>query len=373
MDIKLYIMAHKEFEAPKDEMYVPLQVGSACAKRLPYLSDDSGDNISVKNPNYCELTGMYWLWKNEHTCDYIGICHYRRYLINEQGMIFSRREVEGILSDYDIITTKLLTLTCSYYHGFGENHHLRDLQITGEVVQELYPDYYELFDTMVHDVHTYFGNIMITTKPIYDAYCTWLFEILTEVEKRVDMTGYNNYNKRLFGFLSEFLQTVWIRKQGLKVYECMVGMLGEKYETRQIRMQLADYFAQGDYKSAESFFLSCYKTRPDILMEASDVTGELHLCMQVISTASYEQDAYHHCILDKLRDYSALMHYCHTLNEITNRFLNDMVSDEDMQTLKNSTTITPIAVEISVKMYCKEEALIPEITQKMCQYLNHTQ
>ncbi len=53
-------------------------------------------------------------------------------------------------------------------------------------------------------------------------------------------------------------------------------------------------FADGDYQKAQSIFMESYAKRPDILMEASDITGELHLCMQVISTCSFEQELYGH-------------------------------------------------------------------------------
>ena len=42
------------------------------------LHDDEGENISDKNPMYCELTAQYWAWKNLDA-DYYGFCHYRRY------------------------------------------------------------------------------------------------------------------------------------------------------------------------------------------------------------------------------------------------------------------------------------------------------
>ena len=77
MDTRIYVMTHKEIDEIGDEMYIPLHVGRASGKTFGYTGDDTGDHISEKNPYYCELTGIYWLWKNVR-CDIVGICHYRR-------------------------------------------------------------------------------------------------------------------------------------------------------------------------------------------------------------------------------------------------------------------------------------------------------
>lgn len=92
--------------------------------------------IFPENKSFCELTGIYWLWKNYHACDYIGICHYRRYLINRQGLIFTEKELMRLLQNHDMITPKLLTLNTSYFNGFSQNHHQKDLLITEQVISE---------------------------------------------------------------------------------------------------------------------------------------------------------------------------------------------------------------------------------------------
>ena len=75
----MYIITHKKFDIPQGaDGFSVLQVGAANNGELGYLRDDSGENISKMNPYFCELTGMYWLWKNVKE-DYVGICHYRRY------------------------------------------------------------------------------------------------------------------------------------------------------------------------------------------------------------------------------------------------------------------------------------------------------
>ena len=88
--IKIYISCHKECYIPNHPMLFPVQVGAANAnKRFEGMyHDDEGENISEKNPSYCELTAQYWAWKNDQEADYYGFFHYRRY------MSFSDKQLE---------------------------------------------------------------------------------------------------------------------------------------------------------------------------------------------------------------------------------------------------------------------------------------
>lgn len=119
MKIKIFALTHKKFEVPQDKMYQPLQVGREEKEDLGYLCDNTGDNISAENCYYSELTGLYWIWKNVHTYKYVGTCHYRRYLLNEQEKIFTEAEYLELLKDYDLITTKRVVLNNSYHYGFA--------------------------------------------------------------------------------------------------------------------------------------------------------------------------------------------------------------------------------------------------------------
>lgn len=115
MDIKILVAAHKPYWMPDDDVYLPIQVGAAGKESLGWQRDDEGDNISAKNPNYCELTALYWAWKNLKA-DYIGLCHYRRYFIHRsltarirprKNRIYHRKNYEKLLQKYDaIIPTK---------------------------------------------------------------------------------------------------------------------------------------------------------------------------------------------------------------------------------------------------------------------------
>ena len=88
MNVTIVVAAHKPYWMPSDRIYLPLHVGAAGKKDadgrpldLGYTRDDSGENISEKNPYYCELTGLYWAWKNLNA-DYLGLVHYRRHFRN---------------------------------------------------------------------------------------------------------------------------------------------------------------------------------------------------------------------------------------------------------------------------------------------------
>ncbi len=288
METRIFAMTHKSFTPPPDQMYVPLQVGRADHDPLGYLGDHTGENISQLNAYYSELTGVYWLWKNCHHVDVVGVCHYRRYLIAEDGHLYTKADILDLLAQYDMIVTKKLELRMSYYDGFALTHDEKDLAETERVVAEKYPAYAPLFHEMVHKKETYFANMMVCRKPLYDEYCTWLFDILFEVQRRIDTTGYDNYRKRVYGFLSEFLLTVWIAKNNLHVYESSVGMSAEKSETEEIKKQLSVYFEKQDIAGAKRYLLTELDRRPDVLMEASDIRGELKLCMQVIATCEFE-------------------------------------------------------------------------------------
>ena len=351
----VYVMTHKTFTPPPDTMYVPLHVGRAAAMAhsrdeqsspLSFcVGDNTGDHISEKNCYYSELTGMYWVWKNSKA-KVVGTCHYRRYLLNEQGTLLTEAQILSLLQQYDVITTKELQLNFSYYEGFASHHKISYLDETARVIQELSPDYAADFQQLVQQKHTYFGNMLIAKKPVYDVYMEWLFSILFEVERRVKVEEEDSYHRRIFGFISKFLQYVWIKHHHLRVCECMVGMLGEKAEIAQVRSQLAEYFNRADVDGAKAYFLQAKKERPDLLMEASDITGELHLCMEVIAIAGLEQQAYGKNLLTQVRGFKNLMQYCNFLNRYVLQ-KKQKALDADVQQWKEKNQVTPIAEQVA--------------------------
>lgn len=370
MSVKIFAMTHKRFEVPDDPMYIPLHVGHKHAKEdFGYLGDDSGDNISDLNCYYAELSGMYWVWKNYSGADSVGICHYRRFLTSEEGYVFSEAEYERILQEYDIVTTKLLELPGSYRNGFGAHHKVSTLDETGRIIAEFYPAYYDTFITLVHQNHTYFGNILVAKRELYDAYCEWLFTIFFELQERIDLTFEDDYHRRVFGFISEFLLYVWVRANHLRAYECRVAIIGEKKETGEVITKMAEFFHDKDAAGAKAYFEAVLKQRPDILMEASDINGECKLCLQAVSTANLELAEYGRCFLDSVNEYAAIIDYFSQLNSFAAAAVKAVSPRIEMCAADVSgKPLAPWMTEIALRAAIRIFAPNPVIAEKAYQY-----
>lgn len=133
MDIKILVASHKKAEMPEDSMYLPVHVGRALYpdKEFGYQSDAEGDNISIKNPYYCELTALYWAWKNLKA-DYVGLAHYRRHFslktVHRGGWnsVLTGKQAEILCRKHDIILPKkrnlyIETVYSHYDHTFLES------------------------------------------------------------------------------------------------------------------------------------------------------------------------------------------------------------------------------------------------------------
>ena len=221
-DIALIVATHKNYWMPKDEMYVPLHVGREGKNDLGYIGDNTGDNISTKNANYCELTGLYWAWKNLDA-DYLGLVHYRRHFTTKgaKGTKEERVITKGQLSEILKKTDVILPTPRNYYietnySQYVHAHHAEDLDTTRVIIKEKYPEYLAAYDASMEKTYGHRFNMFIMKRDKFDAYCDWLFDILFELEKRLDISNYNKNDSRVFGFVSERLLDVWINTNKIK-------------------------------------------------------------------------------------------------------------------------------------------------------------
>lgn len=231
-DIKIIIATHKKYTMPNDNIYMPLHVGAEGKEDLGYKKDNEGTNISKKNPYFCELTGLYWAWKNLKA-DYIGLVHYRRYFTlfknklktedEKFKKVLSTKEVNRLLKDTDIILPKKRKYYIeTLYNHYKHTMYVEPLDETRKIIEEKYPEYLKEFDRLKKRTSAHMFNMFIMKKDILDGYCKWLFDILFELEKRVDQDQYEAFHKRFYGRVSELLLDVYINTNKLSYKEVKV-------------------------------------------------------------------------------------------------------------------------------------------------------
>ena len=217
MNIKILVAAHKPCFMPEDPAYLPVQAGAAIHPALGFTGDCTGENISAKNKNFCELTVLYWAWKNLD-CDYLGLVHYRRHFCGKKrgGLkerIINSEELQQILSEVPLIMPRKRNYFIeSNYSQYVHAHNEQDLTVTRQVIAEKYPDYLAAFDKIMKRSYGYRFNMCIMRRDLMENYCQWLFDILFEVENRLDISNYSAYDARVFGFISERLLDIWVEK-----------------------------------------------------------------------------------------------------------------------------------------------------------------
>ena len=203
----VYIATHKEATMPHEKGYVPLQVGASVHPRLSYVGDNTGTHISAKNPYYCELTGLFWVWQNTRD----------RYF-TQGGRLLTEEQIQAYLAVHDIILPCPEPLRESAWQEFCLHSGFeKDLLLTRQAVAAVDGTMLPAFDRVMAAGRLHLYNMLIAPAAEFDAYCRWLFAVLTQVEAKVDMTDYTPYQQRLYGFLGERLLNVWVAHRGLRV------------------------------------------------------------------------------------------------------------------------------------------------------------
>ena len=256
MNISIFIAFHKKYPLLTNDLaYVPLHVGKSLSPAdLGFSGDNSGENISGKNQNYSELTGLYWILKNVQS-ECVGLCHYRRFFFRKpptpfmrlkkmgesligQGkkrfgiyyssnfsdteLILSGNEIADLMANYDAIIPMARKMKYSVRTHYNRRHFIKDLELTELIISELYPTYLPAFNEVMLEKELFTCNMFIMKQNYLNEYLEWLFAILFELEKRIDLSSYDNYQKRIFGFISERLIAVWLKQKDIRTIELPV-------------------------------------------------------------------------------------------------------------------------------------------------------
>lgn len=216
-----YVITHKPYPVEQDELYKKLCVGDyiddICA------SEREGENISEYNDRLNELTGLFWIWKNDRH-KYVGLSHYRRFFYN-CGRRLDRTGIEDILVNdgYDIILSDYLRLPWTVKQNIemivGPDLYMDVFGKIYRAIEHYQPDYCQAFMDVLAGFDLYHKNMFVCRREIMEKFCEWLFSFILDATDQVDVTGLSEYEKRVCGYFGEIMWTVWIRKQDLKIYE----------------------------------------------------------------------------------------------------------------------------------------------------------
>lgn len=260
MDIKIVVCYHKLEPLIGNKFIFPILVGAknsseniisifnrkAIRQKLTPLRDDTGDNISELNPNYCELTAIYWMWKNLKA-DYYGLFHYRRIFDftnphhNQQLIqnntphqiafrfikkitrkLLNQNKILKACQEADIIVPKKLkdhsttyfskNANINLYQLYNEAHYKNDMDLCIKYIKDKYPHMQNALENTLYKtpINWHIANMFVMKKELFFEYCEWLFDVLFSIAPNVPIESYNQYQARVFGFLSERLFNVWI-------------------------------------------------------------------------------------------------------------------------------------------------------------------
>jgi len=235
-ELKVVVATHKQYAMPQDAVYLPVFVGAALAEgsNIPdgFHRDDEGENISAKNKSWCELTALYWAWKNLKA-DVVGLVHYRRHFKGRGGIANGTELCAALDSAYAILPKKRNYFIETTYSQYVHAHHAVDLDETRKILAERHPDCLAAFDSVMNSTNGHRFNMMVMKRPVFDDYCAWLFDVLSELERRLDVSSYSEYDRRVFGFVAERLLDVYVRARGITFVEMPVLHLESQHWPRK--------------------------------------------------------------------------------------------------------------------------------------------
>lgn len=216
--------------------------GAALCDNIPesMLSDNAGDNISEKNPYYCELTVQYYAWKSS-SADYLGFFHSRRYISFDRGKLvdksfskrrlprpyvvrslpekrllekngYSEENILSLLSDYPFIAVIPERMYETAYENLvrTQKNGEAEYKLIKKKLEESYPEYLPAFDEYMSSKYLYFCNMFLMRRDIFDRYCEWLFDILEYIDLRLPERMKRDDGmiaERLFGVFAVYIKS----------------------------------------------------------------------------------------------------------------------------------------------------------------------
>ena len=274
MNTKIFVAYHAPAQCLNSDIFTPVHVGSVLKTSTKdgfmdqnsvewmekhCIRDDVGENISHLNRRYCELTAIYWVWKNIEKykeSDYIGFMHYRRHLrfnnenvpTDKYGLIhydkidgqyikensLFRKDIENLIRDYDVVVAEKWDVRnvgsknlLDHYKSSSPYLKIKDYNCALGILKQQHPEYKDAIESFNNDYFGYFTNIFIMKKDVFIEYCNWLFPILNEFDLKSDVSLYNLQEYRVDGYISEWLFGIWLKynENKMKIKELQRTMI----------------------------------------------------------------------------------------------------------------------------------------------------
>ena len=266
--IKIFVTYKNRNKIIESDIITPIQTGRSIANEIfeEMIGDDTGDNISDRNPKYSELTAQYWAWKNYDKIgnpDYIGFMHYRRHFIFDNkkyhpdalGMVSFDRIDDDYLEKNNIYNSEMIRkyidsndivvgnpVDCRRFLELQHKHprdafcynsdlHAADYDLMNTVVEQLYPEYKKTIDICEHGYKQYWYNMFIMRRDVFFKYCKFWWSIISVLEKKIDTTMYPENALRILGYLSERLLGLFIMHEysNYKIKEAPMAFIKNTY------------------------------------------------------------------------------------------------------------------------------------------------
>ncbi len=271
-----------------------------------FYHDNTGENISIRNKSYCELTTQYWAWKNQ-TADYYGFCHYRRFFnFNESSLHESKwgtiefdyfdaqikeklhlneSDMRNYIEKYDFLIAKgveassMNAKTLYSQYEKASDLHIGDVNILLNIINEKYPWLYETAIRFFKGKVFFPCNMFIMQKQLFQSYSEMLFDILEQFEQIADMSHYSREGYRTIGHLGERILSIYY----LYLKEKNMYKLGE--------LQVA-LFRNTDIEK-EVYADKSSNAVPIVLAANKKYIPVLYTCIQSIVENINEENHYH--------------------------------------------------------------------------------
>lgn len=275
-NVKILVGYHFPAKILHDSILTPINAGRALIKdshtdTAKWLSantigDDTGDNISLKNRTYNEMTAIYWAWKNQDKLGYpeaIGYQHYRRHLIFDGPILsprkypypamfpkygsdgtggylkkvgYSEATVRRMVAEYPCIVSYGYNRRKTIYEQYEHNYmcsgqYIQDLDFIAEYIKTKHPEYSDATDRYIHGHDQFFGNIFILHKVLFDRYCAFMFDVLEAFECRID-PEVRSFSENRF-YVSERITGIFVTKlieEGVAVKKLPVSLVSNEAE-----------------------------------------------------------------------------------------------------------------------------------------------